>query len=288
MNATPVPIVAMVSMAERAAIDGACGNMVRALGEASGTPWKCDCRFVQDHADLQNAHAGSILVASLVLEVDAPEPWTDVEQRLRRIYAGLCDRGNPTFICTVLRHTGADEPDASRRRIRIRRLNLLAAEISREHGAFVIDIDRLLADVGARRLGTDYRLQGAAAADWAGNAIAMEIILNGLDAFASVDVQDRARAVLAEYKSAVALALPEIRPLNLISMGQGRRKQIVTTVIDTDQEAHVGWLIQQVLKRQIPPLEASNKLLQAVRRRGPKESLAMLASGVVRLIGKRT
>jgi hypothetical protein len=35
-------------------------------------------------------------------------------------------------------------------------------------------------------------------------------------------------------------------------------------------------------------LEASNKLLQAVRRRGPKESLAMLASGVVRLIGKRT
>jgi hypothetical protein len=188
----------------------------------------------------------------------------------------------------VLRHTGAGEPDASHRRIRIRRLNLLAAEISREHGAVVIDIDRLLADVGARRLGTDYRLQGAAAADLAGNSIAMEIILNGLDAFASVDVQDRARAVLAEYKSAVALALPEIRPLNLISMGQGRRKQIVTTVIDTDQEAHVGWLIQQVLKRQIPPLEASNKLLQAVRRRGPKESLAMLASGVVRLIGKRT
>jgi hypothetical protein len=286
MNATPIPIVAMVSMAERAAVDGACGKIIRALGEASGTPWKCDCRFVQDHADLQNAHAGSILVTSLVLEVDAPEPWTDVEQRLRRIYAGLCDRGDPIFICTVLRHTGAAEPDASRRRIRIRRLNLLAAEISREHGAFVIDIDRLLADVGARRLGTDYRLQGAAAADWAGNAIAMEIILNGLDALASVDVQDRARAVLAEYKSAIAL--PEIRPTNLISMGQGRRKQMVTTVIDTDQEAHVGWLIRQVLKRQIPPLEASNKLLQAVRRRGPKESLAMLASGVVRLIGKRT
>ena len=287
MNATPpIPIVAMVSMAERAAVDGACGHSVRALGEASGTPWECDCRFAAGHADLQNAHTGSILVTSLVLEVDTPEPWTDVEQRLRGIYAGLCARGDPVFICTVLRHTGAGEPDASRRRIRIRRLNLLAAEISREHGAFVIDIDRQLADVGARRLGTDYRLQGAAAADVAGNTIAMEIILNGLDTLASVDVQDRARAMLAEYKSAVAL--PEIRPNNLMSMGQGRRKQIVTTIIDTDQEAHVGWLIQQVLKRQIPPLEASNKLLQAVRRRGPKESLAMLASGVVRLIGKRT
>ncbi|HYS88019.1 MAG TPA: hypothetical protein VEN78_23920 [Bradyrhizobium sp.] len=287
MNATPpIPIVAMVSMAERAAVDGACGNIVRALGEAGGTPWKCDCRFVPGHADLQNAHAGSILVSSLVLEVDAPEPWTDVEQRLRGIYAGLCARGDPVFICTVLRHTGAGEPDASRRRIRIRRLNLLAAEISREHGAFVIDIDRQLADVGARRLGTDYRLQGAAAADLAGNAIAMEIILNGLDTLASVDVQDRARAMLAEYKSAVAL--PEIRPNNLMSMGQGRRKQIVTAIIDTDQEAHVGWLIQQVLRRQITPLEASNKLLQAARRRGAKESLAVLASGVVRLIGKRT
>jgi len=287
MNATPpIPIVAMVSMAERAAVDGACRNIVRALGEARGTPWQCDCRFVPGHADLQNAHAGSILVSSLVLEVDAPEPWTDVEQRLHGIYAGLCARGDPVFICTVLRHTGAGEPDASRRRIRIRRLNLLAAEISREHGAFVIDIDRQLADVGARRLGTDYRLQGAAAADMAGNAIAMEIILNGLDTLASVDVQDRARAMLADYKSAVAL--PEIRPNNLMSMGQGRRKQTVTTIIDTDQEAHVGWLIQQVLRRQITPLEASNKLLQAVRRRGAKESLAVLASGVVRLIGKRT
>jgi len=120
----------------------------------------------------------------------------------------------------------------------------------------------------------------------AGNAIAMEIILNGLDSHASVDVQDRARAVLAEYKSAIAP--PEIRPKNLMSMGQGRRKQIVTTIIDTDEEAHVGWLIQQVLRRQITALEASNKLLQAVRRRGAKESLAVLASGVARLIGKRT
>jgi len=97
---------------------------------------------------------------------------------------------------------------------------------------------------------------------------------------------DRAQAVLAQYKSAVAL--PEIRPKNLMPMGQGRRKQMVTTIVDTNQEAHVGWLIQQVLKRQITPLEAFKKLLLAVRRRGARESLAMLASGVVRLIGKRT
>jgi hypothetical protein len=287
MKAPPVPIVAMVSAAERAAVDRACGDIARALGEASGTPWECNCRFVQEPTDLQNADAGSILVTSLVLEVDTPELWEDAEPRLRKLYAGLCERGDPIFVCTVLRHTGAGEPAlALRRRIRIRRLNLLAADISREHGAFVIDIDRRLADVGARRLGTDYRLQGAAAADLTGNAIAMEIVLNGLGTLASFDVQDRARDVLAQYKSAVAL--PEIKPKNLMAMGQGRRKQIVTTIIDADQEAHVGWLIQQVLKRQITPREASNRLLQAIRRRGARESLAVLASGVVRLIGKRT
>jgi hypothetical protein len=286
MNATPIPIVAMVSLAERAAVDAACANIVHALGEASAKPWKCDCRFVQGYADLQNADAGSILVTSLVSEVDAPEPWTDVESRLRKIYAGLCDRGDPIFICTVLRHIGTGEPNASRRRIRIRRLNLLAADISRQSGAFVIDIDRRLADLGARRLETDYRLEGAEAADLAGNAIATAIVVNGLDALASFDVQDRAQAVLAQYKS--AFALPEIRPKNLMPMGQGRRKQMVTTIVDTNQEAHVGWLIQQVLKRQITPLEAFKKLLLAVRRRGARESLAMLASGVVRLIGKRT
>jgi hypothetical protein len=261
--------------------------MVRALGEVTGAQWKCDCRFVQEHEDLQTADVGSMLVTSLALEVDAPEPWNNVEARLRKFHAGLNERGDPVFVCTVLRHIGAGDAElASRRRIRIRRLNLLAADISRETGSFVIDIDRRLADVGARRLRTDYRLQGAAAADLAGKAIATEIILNGLHALASVEVQDRARAVLAEYNSAVPL--PEIKPNSLMPMGQGPRKQMVTTIIDSDPEAHVGWLIQQALKRQITPLEASKKLLQAVRRRGAKESLAMLASGVVRLIGKRT
>lgn len=287
MTAKPIPIVAMVSAAERAAVDRACDNIAHALGDVSGTPWKCDCRFVQEPADLKDADAGSILVASLVLEVDSPEQWTAIELRLRQFYAELCERGDPVFVCTVLRHTGAGETDiALRRRIRIRRLNLLAADISRQSGAFVIDIDRRLADVGARRLGTDYRLAGAAAANLAGNAIAMEIIANGLDAFASFDAQDRARGVLTEYKSAVAL--PDVRPNNLMPMGLGRRKQMVATIIDGDREAHVGWLIEQVLKRQIAPLEGLNKLLLAVRRRGAKESFAVLASGVVKLIGKRT
>jgi hypothetical protein len=287
MNATSVTIVAMVSEAETVAVDAACLNITHALGEASGTPWSCECRFVQSYADLQTVDDGSILVASLLSEVDAPEPWADLETRLHDIYALLADRGQPVLICTVLRHVGAAEPDvALRRRIRIRRLNLLAAEISRRTGAFVVDLDRKLADVGAQRLGTTYRLDGAAAADLAGKAIAMEIILSGLDAVAGFELQARAQALLAQYQPAIAF--PEIRPKNLMPMGQGRRKQMVGTVIDSNQEAHVSWLIRQVLNRQIGPSEAFDKLVHAVRRRGPRESLAVLASGVARLIGKRT
>jgi hypothetical protein len=41
---------------------------------------------------------------------------------------------------------------------RIRRLNLMAAELSQATGANVIDIDGVLAFIGALPLGTDYLL----------------------------------------------------------------------------------------------------------------------------------
>ena len=287
MNGLIVPIVAIAVETERAAIERACGNIARALSQATGKSWMCDCRFVRE-LDLQNSDvAGSIIVTSLGSEVDAPERWEDAEPRLRKVYAGLCEPGHPVFICTVLRHTGDGDPaTAMRRRIRIRRLNLLAAEISREHGAFVIDIDRRLADVGARRLGTDYTLKGVAAEKLAGDAIAMEVVLNGLDGFVNVEVQDRARTLLAEARSTVASF--EIKPKSLMAIGQGRHKQTVTTIVDTDQQSHASWLIYQVLRGQISLPQAFAKLHQAIRGRGARQSFAMLASGVARLIGRRT
>jgi len=163
---------------------------------------------------------------------------------------------------------------------------LLAAELSREYGAFVIDIDRKLADVGARRLGTDYTLQGEAAGKLASDVIAMEIVLNALDGFVSVEMQDRAKTLLAESKSTATLL--EIKPSNLMAIGQGRHKQIVTTIVDTDQQSHADLLIHRVLQGQISLSQAFEKLHQAIRSRGARESLAMLASGVARLIGRRT
>jgi hypothetical protein len=216
-------------------------------------------------------------------------PWGDVEQDLRTSYAALCEQGDPVMICTIFRHVEvADDPEkADQIRLRLRRLNLLATELSREYGALVIDLDRILADIGARRLQTDYRLGGAVAVDVSGKAMALSVVTNAIDAFAPVDVQDAARVVLEKYRPALGLA-PEIKMTNLIALGSGRRKQLVSTVTDAVQENHAGWLVRQVLNRQIGLGEAFNRLAQAVRRRGARESAALLVAGIVRLIRPQT
>jgi hypothetical protein len=287
MTGLIVPIVAMAAKSERAAILGASANIAQALSKATGNSWICDCRFIQE-LELQNLNiANSIVVTSLGSEVDAPDRWEDAEPRLRKFYAGLCESGHPVFICTVLRHTGASASAiAMRRLVRIRRLNLLAAHLSREYGAFVIDIDRKLADVGARRIPTDYTLQGEAAEKLASDVIAMEVVLNGLDGFVSVAIQDRAKVLLDESRSTATLL--EIKPSSLMAIGQGRRKQIVNTVVDTNPRSHASWLIDQVMQGRIPLSQAFEKLHRAIRSRGAWQSFAMLASGVARLIGRRT
>jgi hypothetical protein len=76
---------------------------------------------------------------------------------------------------------------------RIRRLDLMVAHLSHDFGINVVDIDRMFAFVGARRLGTDYRLHGDAAACIAGFAITSAFLEVGLDDAVPTDVLERAR-----------------------------------------------------------------------------------------------
>jgi hypothetical protein len=62
---------------------------------------------------------------------------------------------------------------------RIRRLNLMALELSQASGANVIDIDGVLAFIGALPLGTDYLLASPIAAAVAGDAI-VSALLGGI------------------------------------------------------------------------------------------------------------
>jgi len=289
-----ISIAASVSKDEQTAVQLAAGHIARALSQAAVVPWTCDCVFSPDAGTLPPRSDSTIVVTSLLPELGKlDEPWPQVEQRLRKTYVALSERGDPVFICTILRHVGPDEaPETTDAlMIRIRRLNLLAAEISREMGAYVIDLDRVLADIGARRLQTDYRLTGKSAAEMSGHFIAVTVIANALDAFVSFEIQDAAGALLASSRPAIAGPASELEQVsvwqNRLAVGKGRRKQIISPVIYTVQDNYAGWLVGQVLRGAIGPGEAFRRLVEAIRRRGVRESAGMLVSGLTRQIQRK-
>ncbi len=290
-----ISIAAFVSEGERPAVESAAPLLARALSQAADAPWRCDCVFSPDLKTVGQNHADAeIIVTSLLPEVERNgESWPHVEQRLRKAYATLGAGGKPVFICTVLRHIGPEEtPEtAAELAIRIRRLNLLAAEISRETGVYVIDLDRVLADIGARRLQTDYRLAGKAATGMVSHVIALTLVNNAFDALVPFEVQDAAKEILASGRPAVpghdcdkpAVTLRK----DVMSVGQGRRKQIVSPVSYTVEDNYAGWLVRQVLRGTIGPADALQRLVLAVRRRGIRESLVLLAAGLSRQINRK-
>ncbi len=289
-SARSIPILAAVTPNERAIVEAAAARLAAALKDATSEAWTCSCSFVLDLGSIPEPTDPSVIVTSLLLPLERLEaPWPDIERDLRSSYSALCETGNPVMICTVLRHVGSsvDSEKADRLRRRLRQLNLLATELSREYGALVIDLDRTLAHIGARRLKTDYRLGGEIASDVAANALALGIVANALDVFVSVEAQDAARVVL-EARRPIVDEAPEFRPAELVALGKGRRKQRASTVVDQVQENHVGWLVRQVVKGQIAPGEAANRLVQAVRRRGARESASLLFSGIAQLFRPQT
>jgi hypothetical protein len=286
MTARSVPLLAAVTANEQAVVEAAARHLASALSQATGESWTCPCNFATGLDSLTGATSGSIVVTSLLLSLtDFDKPWPEVEKELRGTYSALSEAGDPIMICTVLRHVDVSEDfeQAARIRRRLRKLNLLATELSREYGALVIDIDRVLADVGARRLNTDFRLGGAVAAEFSSKTMALCIATNALDAFAPVKVQDAARAILDGYQLSVGLGTEQMMT-SVMSLGQGRRKQRVATTTDEVPENHVGWLVRQVLKGRIGGREAFGKLLGAVRRRGARESAWLLITGVSRML----
>jgi hypothetical protein len=288
MEKSNLSIAAFVSEGEQAAIQSAADYLARALSEAADVAWTCDVAFSPDMDALQH-QAAAIIVTSLLPEVaHHGTPWPESEQRLRKTYAALVKRDVPLFICTVLRHVDDDdEAQVVSQRVRIRQLNLLAAEISRETRSYVIDLDRVVADIGARRLQTDYRLSGQAAADMAGHFVALTLVNNALDALVSFEVQDAARAILVSWQPRVEAREGEKPEVvlwkNKMLTGKGRKKQVVAPVLYTVSENHhAGWLVGQVLRGTIGPRQAVDMLFGAIRRRGVRGTAGMVMTGLTR------
>jgi hypothetical protein len=202
-----VVITAMVAPAEHAALRTAGERLAACIERATGQHWSVDVRFVETPDEIAPA---ALLIASLLTELQRPdEPPAQVAARWRGLLRARGDDSAPAFICTIFRHV-TSVSDRWRNATpplpieRIRRLNLLAAELSQATGANVIDIDRVFAHAGARALQTDYRLGGTQAAGLAADTIVATLLTAGLGDAVPAEAQDRARDIHAE-RSAAAL-----------------------------------------------------------------------------------
>lgn len=193
-SASGIRLRAFVGPTEAPLVSNAARLLTEVLAWAGATIPEIDVAFASSLSGL--AGDGDIAIASMLPEVEAAlQDWPETETRLTREYRALAQGGGRlTFLCTVFRHAPPTLDGEARvaLRLAIRRLDLLAVQVSHATGLNLIDLDRALADIGARNLDTDYRLAGIAARKAAGRVIARAILAAGLDEWVSPEIQERA------------------------------------------------------------------------------------------------
>ena len=179
--------------AEHPAFKAAARNLSQLLRAASGKEHEIRLNL---HASLNLGaieDAPGVIIVSLLGEVNqAHVEWAGIAARWRRQASALVGgSARPVFLCTVFRHVPAAAPRSLIERIR--RLNLLVAELSQATGANVIDIDRTMAHFGARLLATDYTARGRIGPEVAGDVIAAALLEVGLDEVVAGKTLEKAR-----------------------------------------------------------------------------------------------
>ena len=277
----PIVLAAMVEDGELDAIKQAAGLLQKSLSEA-GEPIEVRCRPCSSLDDMKRSQDNGIVLTSLLAEVENyAEAWEPVEQRLKDYYAALSEStGGQIIVLTVFRHVDTNEhQDTSAKLIRIRQLNRLAADLSRRYGVLVADIDRDLANIGARRLQTNYRLGGPQVTKLVGRSIALALLSAGLDEYVAFDIQDEARNQILRDRSDFNLPLvTDVAPSNTLALNSGRRKQVVKTIVDNNSENHASWLIHLLLTGKLGIGDAAKKLQKSIARRGIGASTVLLLS----------
>ena len=289
-----IPLHAVVDVSERPALEAAAAMLSKELTAVAGSQIVVDCAFLPTIADIQAAGPVSIAITSLLPELkNLEEAWPEAEKRLRAAYHSTAQQSDlRLFVITIFRHVASEEwgEKTVRLRVRIARLNLFAAEISRETGCNVIDIDRVLADIGAQALHSDYRLGGPYAVEAVATNIVLTLLSLGLDEYAPYEIQEATRATIAtQWSSWKNQLVPshEMIQRGVMSLGVGRRKQRVSLVVNAVQEKHVSRLLHGVLTRQISLQDALTKLARAIDRRGWRDSFATLFAGLITLLRDR-
>ncbi|HEY3888721.1 MAG TPA: hypothetical protein VGL73_09105 [Caulobacteraceae bacterium] len=190
----PIRIEAEVDPCEHPAMLAGAQQLAQALNAATGADWPIQLRYWERGAAPATSQPGSVIVLSLLADVDRDEPFVETEARWRARLAQLAKGAAPVLICTVFRALADRRAPGGLQRVeRIRRLDRMAADLSHDLGATVVDIDRAFAHIGGRVLKTDYRLSGRLAAEVAGHALVLCILSLALDEVVSAEVQDQAR-----------------------------------------------------------------------------------------------
>ncbi len=201
MNAGATLLIdAIVDESERPALVAAGEQLAEGLTAASGGSWPVAVRFRASLAAVDSQDQPAVVVASLLPELHrVEESLAAIDARWRAQLQSLAGEPRPeVLICTIFRHVAEVKSDErpDRRtalRERIRRLNLLAIDLSHDTGASLADFDRVFAHLGARPLATDHRLAGRAAAEVAAYTIVSGIIGLGLDEAMSPELQEQVR-----------------------------------------------------------------------------------------------
>jgi hypothetical protein len=201
----PLLIEAIVHKTERPALVAASKQLADCLAAAADGTWPIELRFRESVPPTGLRDGRAVVVTSLLLEIPGrDEPLPQTEARWRDQLLSLMETSDlSAVICTVFRHVA--DRESSPITERIRRLNLIAAELSHDTGAGVVDIDRVFSYFGARQLQTDYRLGGALAAEVAGRTVASGILAAGLDDLIPPDIQERARKLLGTMREISSL-----------------------------------------------------------------------------------
>jgi hypothetical protein len=204
-------LVALMPPGEESVARAAALQLCDCLAAATGTRWSLSLSLPQEMPPPAKLN-GAIIVDSLSRELSVrDEPIAVTRDRWRARLAAYAAAGcKMALICTIFRHV-ADPGERGVLLERIRRLNLLAAELSRETGVGVVDIDRLFALFGARWLHSDYRLSGAIAAEVAGHAIVTALFTGGLDGWVPAEVEHRAKAFHGELSDIPAIVERRLR-----------------------------------------------------------------------------
>ncbi len=196
-------IAAAVTENEGNALMLAVEQLRRLFASASDREWKIECEL-QDGVRFDPDLKPAVYIHSLLARLDANEPIDQLRSRLHTDLGKLVAHQTAVYLCTLFRGCEDDESKLER----IRRLNLLTVDLSHDLDIGVIDLDRQLADIGARALQTSYRLEGRPACEIAAYVIVKTLFSTGaFDDHIDAETIERARAMHdRSYQASASLA----------------------------------------------------------------------------------